>query len=47
MVTQGTPAHDLMKIHDPEGVITNLEDITKKMVNSEFALTFIILLIFL
>jgi len=40
-VTQGTPAHDLMKIHDPEGVITNLKDITQKMLHSEFALTFI------
>ena len=47
MVTQETPAHDLTKIHDPENVITNLKDITYKMVESEFALSFILLRVFL
>ena len=47
MLTQGASAHELMKIHDPESVITNLKDINQKMVDSEFALTFIVLLVLL
>jgi hypothetical protein len=42
MLKQGTRAHDLMKIRDPESVITNLKYITQKMVESEFALTLIL-----
>jgi len=47
MLTQETPAHDLMKMHDPECVTADLKDITRKMVDSECALTFIILLVFM
>jgi len=44
-VTQWTSAHDLIKIRDPEGVITNFKDTTQKTVESEFALNSIILLV--